>query len=571
MNAGLYARVSNEEQAKNEAESIDQQIAAMKALCERQGWSAVGGFVDCENYQATQAPKKGKFVNPSGERADRPALLKMLELVKAGRLDAIVCWRDDRLVRHPRVAVVLEDALDIGDVRHNGRGKVKIFDATGGEIDRFTLSIKATIWREDNKRRVERSIMGKVATLQQGRWPGHYIRLGYECIREPGRRGRRIVLADAEEVQIVKGFFEWYDSGVPARRVRNRLLAREAGQKREVERLHDWNPASIYGILNSKEYTGSLSWRFADGEEYTIEIPLIITLEQWQRVQARLKRNQRLSTRNARGVYLLQGLLHCAECGRLTSTNAQNFSYHRVADGTYNRTLRQIPRHRYQCVNANMFPEEEHPLPFSWDGKTLDWVVWRYIVDNGIKQPDLIRAQVAGHIEALRAEGESVSGEIAHVRLKLAEVDQERAFFQRQAARGKISEAEFDARMDETEEARKHWREELDRLTELRDNAVKVQSGLDYATQFLTALQAELPDIDQTLDELKAMSQDDRNAILKTRQKIIRALCDKIEIWSDGRIKLYGVLDGTEAGEFELGHSWTKPWAACSRRRMSGR
>jgi len=132
------------------------------------------------------------------------------------------------------------------------------------------------------------------------------------------------------------------------------------------------------------------------------------------------------------------------------------------------------------------------------------------------------------------------------------------AFFgQDKAARGKISEAEFDDRVEETEEAQKHWREEPDRLTELRDNTAKVQSGLDYATQFLTSRQAQLPDIDQTPDELKAMPEDERNAILKTRQKIIRALCDKVEIWSDGWIKLYGVLDGTEVGEFGLGRSWT--------------
>jgi hypothetical protein len=78
-----------------------------------------------------------------------------------------------------------------------------------------------------------------------------------------------------------------------------------------------------------------------------------------------------------------------------------------------------------------MDPEEEHPLPFSWDGKTLDWIIWRYIVDNGIKQPDLIRAQVAGHIEALKSEGESATDEIAHARRRLAEVGQERAFYQR--------------------------------------------------------------------------------------------------------------------------------------------
>ena len=183
MNVVLSARVSSEEQAKDESASIDQQLSGMQALCERMDWNVLETFVDCENYRATQAPNKGKIVNPSGERTDRPGLLAMLERLRTGEVDAALCWRDDRLVRHPRVAVALEDALDAGDARRNGKGKIKVFDATGGEIDRFTLSIKATIWREENKRRVERSRMGKIATLQQGRWPGHYIRLGYECVR----------------------------------------------------------------------------------------------------------------------------------------------------------------------------------------------------------------------------------------------------------------------------------------------------------------------------------------------------------------------------------------------------
>ena len=113
------------------------------------------------------------MVNPSGERADRPNFLKMLELVKTGTIDVVLCWRDDRLVRHPRVAVALEDALDIGDKERPGKPKIAIYDATGAIIDRFTLSIKAAIWREENKRRAERTRMGKVGTLQEGRWPGN--------------------------------------------------------------------------------------------------------------------------------------------------------------------------------------------------------------------------------------------------------------------------------------------------------------------------------------------------------------------------------------------------------------
>jgi DNA invertase Pin-like site-specific DNA recombinase len=49
--------------------------------------------VDSGDYRATQAPKRGKIVNPSGERADRPQFLKMLVLVKTGEIDVVLCWR----------------------------------------------------------------------------------------------------------------------------------------------------------------------------------------------------------------------------------------------------------------------------------------------------------------------------------------------------------------------------------------------------------------------------------------------------------------------------------------------
>jgi DNA invertase Pin-like site-specific DNA recombinase len=187
MEVVLYARVSHEDQNKGDKVSIEQQLSDMRALCERMGWSIAGEYIDAENYLATQPPKKGKVVNPSGERADRPAFLEMLRVIKSGTPDSIVCWRDDRLVRHPRVAVALEDALDLGDARHGGR-KMEIHDATGATIDRFTLSIKATIWREENKRRAERVRMGKTATLTRGFWPGTYHRLGYSTHKDG--RGR---------------------------------------------------------------------------------------------------------------------------------------------------------------------------------------------------------------------------------------------------------------------------------------------------------------------------------------------------------------------------------------------
>lgn len=553
MNVALYARVSKEEQAE-EGASIDQQIADMESLCERNGWNVAELFVDCENYRATQNPSKGKIVNPSGERADRPALLEMLERLRTGDLDAVVCWRDDRLVRHPRVALALEDALDIGDVHRNGKPRIALHDATGSTIDRFTLSIKATIWREENKRRAERSQMGKVATLRQGRWPGVYERLGYDAIKEDGLRGRRIILADAAEVQTVKGIFNWYDSGVGTFDIRRRLLADNRSPKRDSDRrTHDWANAVIIQILRSSDYTGATTWRFGDGSEYTIEIPRIIEPEQFARVQDRLEKNKKLSLRNCNHVYVLHGLLKCGECDSTMSVASVLHRYRTQPDGTRKRVSYLTPYHRYRCSFASHFPEEPHPTPTGFSGVVLDWEVWRYIVDHGIKQPDAITMQVLARQEELRSQGDNVNGDIAHARRKLAEVDQERAFYQRQAARAKITEQEFDLRMDETDEARRHWQDEIQRLQELRDDAEKVQSGLDYVTELLTSIQAKLPGIDQSPDELKQMPEEERNEILKMRRKIIRALVEKVVVWSDKRVKIFGLIDGSESAEFELG------------------
>jgi site-specific DNA recombinase len=227
-------------------------------------------------------------------------------------------------VRHPRVAVALEDALDVGDTKRDSKSKVEIRDATGAVIDRFTLSIKATIWREENKRRAERVRMGKMATLDQGYWPGTYRRLGYKMRRGP--RGRIIEIAE-DEVPTVLTIFEMYDAGVSIRDIRRHLIRSNASQKGYMARIHEWDLAVIYRILNAEDYTGTATWHFGDGLSMSIEIPQIVPHELWERVQARLERNKRLSPRNAKHVYVLQGLLYCGDCGRAMHARQKKFYY----------------------------------------------------------------------------------------------------------------------------------------------------------------------------------------------------------------------------------------------------
>jgi len=546
----MYSRVSSEEQAKGDAVSLDQQEADMRALAERNGWQIATHLVDCKNYKATQPPKKGKIINPSGERADRPQFLELLELIRSGKYDVVLCWRDDRLMRHPRVAVALEDALDMGDANRSGKGPVEVYEANGATVDRMMMHMKAIIWREENKRRTERMKMAKKGTLQDGRWPGNYSRFGYTSKREPGRRGRQIELGDPEQVDIVKSIFDWYDAGLSGREIRKLLLARGAEQYGH-KRKRDWCTTVINQILRAEDYCGLATWEFDDGG-LSIEIPAIISREQWERVQTRLDNARRLSTRNAYGIYLLQNIARCGECGGKISSSLKRYHYWSLADGTRKRVVLDPPQFRYRCVIAQAYNDEDHPHPYSFKGDDLEWHIWRHIVDYGIKQPDIIRGQVETRQKELIAQGESVNGDIAHVRGNIEEVQGERVFYQRQAARGKIDEPEFDERMTETDDKRQYWQAELERLQELRDDSSSVQAGLNYANELLETIHNVLDEIDVPPEFLSQCPEGERRHILGARQKIIRALCDTIYIYADGRVKIEGVIDGSEAPQFNL-------------------
>jgi len=72
---------------------------------------------------------------------------------------------------------------------------------------------------------------------------------------------------------------------------------------------------------------------FGDGPAYSIEILRIIEPEQFNRVQSRIERNKKLATRNAKGVYLLQGMLRCGDCGGGMNGGTFHYHYSRRAGG----------------------------------------------------------------------------------------------------------------------------------------------------------------------------------------------------------------------------------------------
>jgi hypothetical protein len=128
--------------------------------------------------------------------------------------------------------------------------------------------------------------------------------------------------------------------------------------------------------------------------------------------------------------------------------------------------------------------------------------VWRFVADKMIEHPDLIFEQVYNRQAELQAQGDSLESDISKARQRLKDIEQEKLSYSRQQARGKISEAAFDALIAEAEESE---REELNRLLKLRDDGKSVRDAIAHARELLTSLQERLPEIDISPEELELL------------------------------------------------------------------
>lgn len=152
--AAIYTRMS-----KGSELGIARQLQDCRAEAEKRGWTIGLGFeFTDDDVSATK-------------RKPRPAYERMLTAIRAGRVDAVVCWDLDRLTRSPRE---IEDVLDLAD-------KGLQLATLGGIADlatpqgQMTARIKATVARHEVdqlKRRMRRSLAQRAtAGKAHGRTP----------------------------------------------------------------------------------------------------------------------------------------------------------------------------------------------------------------------------------------------------------------------------------------------------------------------------------------------------------------------------------------------------------------
>ena len=173
VRCAIYTRVSTDQGLEQDFNSLDAQYDASQAYIRSQahaGWSLLRAKYD-----------DGGF---SGGNTARPALQRLLEDVRAGRVDVIVVYKVDRLTRSLADFAKLVELFD----RHNVSfvSVTQQFNTTTS-MGRLTLNVLlsfAQFEREVTSERIRDKI---AASKRKGLWVGGMAPLGPGGLEPPTR------------------------------------------------------------------------------------------------------------------------------------------------------------------------------------------------------------------------------------------------------------------------------------------------------------------------------------------------------------------------------------------------
>ena len=306
LRCAIYTRKSSEEGLEQEFNSLHAQREACEAYIKSQrheGWACLAQHYDDGGL--------------SGATMDRPALRQLLADIQAGKVDAVVTYKVDRLTRS------LADFAKIAEI-FDARGVSFVsvtqqFNTTTS-MGRLTLNVLLSFAQFEREVTGERIRDKIAASKKKGMWMGGMPPLGYQA------RDHKLVIVPGE-ADTVRHIFRRYLALGSVRLLRDELQVQGVVSKEWTStsgRSWGGNPiarGALYLMLQNRIYHGEIVHK---DKHYPGEHQAIIEPQLWDAVQARLAANavERSSGGRAKSPSLLAGLLFDADGNRMTPTHA---------------------------------------------------------------------------------------------------------------------------------------------------------------------------------------------------------------------------------------------------------
>src|SRR6187551_3650937 len=189
IRCAIYTRVSTDHGLDQEFNSLDAQYDAASAYIKSQahaGWTLIRSRYDDGGY--------------SGGSTDRPALQRLLEDIKARKVNVIVVYKVDRLTRSLADFAKLVELFDAHGVSFVS--VTQQFNTTTS-MGRLTLNVLLSFAQFEREVTSER-IRDKIgASKRKGLWVGGMVPLGYEV------KDRKVLMIN-NEAERVRTIFQRY-------------------------------------------------------------------------------------------------------------------------------------------------------------------------------------------------------------------------------------------------------------------------------------------------------------------------------------------------------------------------
>src|SRR6187401_295037 len=270
IRCAIYTRVSSDSGLEQDFNSLDAQHEASQAYIKSQahaGWTLIRTRYDDGGY--------------SGGSTERPALQRLLEDVKARKVDIIVVYKVDRLTRSLADFAKLVELFDAHGVSFVS--VTQQFNTTTS-MGRLTLNVLlsfAQFEREVTSERIRDKI---AASKRKGLWVGGMAPLGYET------RDRKITVNE-REAEVVRTIFRGYLEFGSLNRLMADLRSRDIVTK--VRTLKSgktvggiqFTRGPLAHLLHNRFYIGEVAFK---SEVLPGEQPAIIDRKLFEAVQVRL-------------------------------------------------------------------------------------------------------------------------------------------------------------------------------------------------------------------------------------------------------------------------------------------
>lgn len=345
-NCAIYTRKSTDERLDMEFNSLDAQresclsyIASQKS----EGWVPV-----LDEYD------DGGF---SGGNMDRPALTRLMEDIKAGKVHTVVVYKIDRLTRSLMDFSKLVEVFDTHGVTF-----VSITQSfnTTTSMGRLTLNVLLSFAQFEREVAGERIRDKIAASKRKGMWMGGTIPLGYDV------KDRHLVISTEEAERVQHIFRRYLELGSLNDLYQDLNRRGVRGKPRQIKdgvsAPAPFCSSALQYLLSNPTYIGKVRHK---GQIYKGQHEPIVSLDLWQAVQDRLT-SQSMTIRDHRKhkhKNLLRGLLFDA-AGRpyvptYTNKPGKQYRYYRLHERPVAEdTLDRLPAHEIESLVEEALRQE---------------------------------------------------------------------------------------------------------------------------------------------------------------------------------------------------------------------